>query len=869
MEHIPSAGTKAAEQKVFLDQPSNPDQASYRGREYTVLSSQQLRQDPTISGCASIGAQLIEHQETHPPIQKPPLPLVTEESPKQTELHKFLHYIENEYHFYIQEDREQVKKFFTDILPQLHLDDRERFILAKQIAECNPIIAAEYIPQFQLNNENDRIAAARIIATKNANALALYIRQFSITNEEERVKLFTICFTTNNSAKLEDGDRLPALFDRFDIQEEPHRIQCLHLYMQGTSTLYCYNFDKFHISDPTVEEQVIDQFIRYDLQQTDPGLPYIIQQFSHLTSQKRLEIAKKYAEVVPEKTLKSLIRFQIHDLVSIQEVLRAALKANASVVISYLEKQGILDDPEGAPIEFLMIYLECILQDPSVTSHIDINEEQFPESLQKIYKELYDQASETGHQKQWVVWTKTVLPLFISHIPPDQIQHLGEWLKVVSKYHNPQQRIEMVRSMCALCQKGLWNSYVEFIGTQPTKAKHLLAPFLLSLQTSTHPLPPFWTTELSRFSDEGKQAPILIQVLNLLCHDSRFSPVEKMKILSLMVPPSTPPLTTKAKLAQCCSNAAIVSTLLQNETIDKLKEACASDHPKAFSALLNESIGTIFPSLQNSEALQHWSETFGRSRLPNAILLYKGTLSSSVTSNYTQEDKIKCLQALDSFIRSVLTNTFHSSRYQQETSPHLTKVFEGRETLAEAWKEGEKQNIEDGRYAGCTIVDSDDPFDLLLSGEVSGSCQAVDRDPDHSKSLLGTILNGENRLLVLKDQTGKIIGRQIFRLLWEPVQQKPVLFLERFYPRDDVELQREIAPKLLNFAIQRAGRLHLPLLSNFEGTNRIDLPESDRPIVALGGPAPYVYSDAVGQGVDNKDGIYQITRAQIVWTPQS
>ncbi|MBA3602992.1 MAG: hypothetical protein H0W50_04985 [Parachlamydiaceae bacterium] len=139
-------------------------------------------------------------------------------------------------------------------------------------------------------------------------------------------------------------------------------------------------------------------------------------------------------------------------------------------------------------------------------------------------------------------------------------------------------------------------------------------------------------------------------------------------------------------------------------------------------------------------------------------------------------------------------------------------------------------------YEGFSIVDSDHYEDLFLSGtEVEGSCQAVDGSPTLNKCLMGYVFDGKNRLLAIKNKEGKIIARQIFRILWNG--KEPVLFLEGVYPRlVDPKLKLAIEA----FAKQRAKALDLQLLT-IDPTK----PKYESSISSLStlDPVPYEYSD--------------------------
>jgi len=150
-----------------------------------------------------------------------------------------------------------------------------------------------------------------------------------------------------------------------------------------------------------------------------------------------------------------------------------------------------------------------------------------------------------------------------------------------------------------------------------------------------------------------------------------------------------------------------------------------------------------------------------------------------------------------------------------------------------------------------TVLASDDPIDLLLCGtDVSGSCQHVEQSPDKNKGLLGYLLDGKNRVLVIKDGRGKIVARSMLRLLWDG--EKPVLFRERFYP-DALSVKERDALNAL--AKQIAAELGMTLTS-FEGGAFYG-----KDLQALGGPAPYEYSDAAG-GVQ-ANGRYSIQNVKV------
>jgi hypothetical protein len=195
----------------------------------------------------------------------------------------------------------------------------------------------------------------------------------------------------------------------------------------------------------------------------------------------------------------------------------------------------------------------------------------------------------------------------------------------------------------------------------------------------------------------------------------------------------------------------------------------------------------------------------------------------------------------------MLEGTLGQQRYDIGKSLHLKTVFSGREALFEQWKKGAVVQLENflsspsgkdkkqgpTKYDRWTLVDTDDTQDLFLCGtEVKGSCQTIDGIPERNKCLMAYVIDGKNRLLAIKDHSGRIIARHILRILWDGNQ--PVLMLERLYP---TVVAAELQEALKSFAQQRAGELGLPLLNIGDGTGT-PYPHS---IESLGSNAPFEY----------------------------
>ncbi len=139
------------------------------------------------------------------------------------------------------------------------------------------------------------------------------------------------------------------------------------------------------------------------------------------------------------------------------------------------------------------------------------------------------------------------------------------------------------------------------------------------------------------------------------------------------------------------------------------------------------------------------------------------------------------------------------------------------------------------------VIDTDDWQDLFLSGtEVEGSCQRVDGDPFFNKCLLAYVMDGKNRMLAVKDSSGKIVARSIFRLLWDDTNQKPLLFQDAIYPWP---CRKDLVSALNQHAEKRAKELDCLLVTrNFDREEMSDYPGT---AVSLGSSCPYEYADAL------------------------
>lgn len=163
-------------------------------------------------------------------------------------------------------------------------------------------------------------------------------------------------------------------------------------------------------------------------------------------------------------------------------------------------------------------------------------------------------------------------------------------------------------------------------------------------------------------------------------------------------------------------------------------------------------------------------------------------------------------------------------------------------------------------HAGWIIADTDHPPHMLMLGtDVAGSCQSVDGNPRLNKCLIGGyVLSGHVRAIAILDPTGRIVARNILRLMFDKTSNKPVLFLEEIYPVTAPSVYRQA---ILTFAKMRALQLGCSLLA--KGADNFAAVEYPNPIETLQiNAAEYV--DAIG---GPQSAPYAISGAKVIFDP--
>jgi hypothetical protein len=260
----------------------------------------------------------------------------------------------------------------------------------------------------------------------------------------------------------------------------------------------------------------------------------------------------------------------------------------------------------------------------------------------------------------------------------------------------------------------------------------------------------------------------------------------------------------------------------------------AFDNIKTKQSLL---MRTLVGNDQETSDLQAaWNRTFGSCIKPEAILVFASKiqqLNNPLISEY-----------LHNYIQSVFQGTFQEQRYVVEpNNPHLQAV----QQYLPSWRQSITKTLSRSQQ----IIDTDDPYHLLLCGVGMSSCLDVSiGQPNYVKGLLGYLMNGATRMIAVVDE-GRVVARVITRLVLLSNPKDPsraAIFMERLYGDEKYE------DALIEMAHEKATQMQLPLT-----TFGYDTGKKHPPVYIVKGEFPE-YSDAIGH-VMEEEGSFQITNA--------
>lgn len=437
-------------------------------------------------------------------------------------------------------------------------------------------------------------------------------------------------------------------------------------------------------------------------------------------------------------------------------------------------------------------YLPLLLQFLDIFQEYGIKEllvKNFGQAAENLWPLIQDASKMTDplvrkEKMEWVL--KLLMSLRGIKIPEEEISANYVLLSSLYNHRNPETREEITKIFLSLYDKGN-EEFLEVWKTIRTKLKSeintekkkvwmipglLLVPYLTKDQpTQDETYKAFMKSKSDMF--DGKKLDALAQALLTLKDKMEMKNAKNWLQLSL-----------GAKSKEERMKQAIFLTTICNMGMGKLVENLDS-FEKAREQMKISFIQSF--DLQSINDLdKKYNDTLETLRNPSALLTYQSTLFKGLSK--IEYNGLHPL--LSQFVKGIIEGTYPHIRYQ--SSEHLTTVFKGHRKLFSEWKKGEKIKAKDLYQAAPNakerynpeweVIDTDNAEDMLLMGtEVQKSCQKITYEASKSKCLINYIMDGKNRLIAVKDSDGRLIGRCVIRILWDPVAKKSVVFRETLY----------------------------------------------------------------------------------------
>lgn len=344
-----------------------------------------------------------------------------------------------------------------------------------------------------------------------------------------------------------------------------------------------------------------------------------------------------------------------------------------------------------------------------------------------------------------------------------------------------------------------------------------------------------------RMYKDGNAKASALTALHTLMASAPLTTHEKAQVLQCIF---THPPRTMDERKQKKNQLEVVRALVEFRAYDALKGLKSAEE-------LNQSLNAVFRRALNLDAvdweaaLEQWSQPREQMAF---YALYKYTAQLQ-TLSYVRE-MFQALDCLKEWTMAVIRGDLGTWRHDTKRNPHLSVIEEHHPGILSKWQK--KRQHDHGKY----IVQVTDHWsDLLLCGEVTGSCLRVGERVIFNKCLLGPLVDGKHMLLVIKEAEGeRSIARCMLRLLWDEGDKTAVLVLEKCYR--DPHVQGEMLSAMETMGREVAKELGIPLVraKNFVIHRELRYPNH---IVALEGPAPFEYVDAADLQVQRR-GSYTI-----------
>ncbi len=845
------------------------------------------------------------------------------------------------------------------------ITDPDKLIeIAKLAAAQDGWGISKHIGNYHITNQEALIEIAKLAAQQNGKGVSEYIENYHIVDPNVRAEIAKL-------AAQQNGEGVSQYIRNYGITNQAALIAIAKLVAQQNGWAASYYIRNYGIENSAARAEIA----KLAAQQSGGGVSYYIKNYD-LEGDVLIEIAKLAAQQDGAEVSEYIENYGITNQDALIEIAKLAVQQNGEGASYCIRHYGIRDPQALREIALLAVAQNANSLEVFIGYGMD-SEEEFRDQAIQVLRNLFDKKG--------------------SRLAEDST--LFKALNELQRYRN----LSIMAALAVKCndflQKAIPDEVAAYVKACEKKSVHMQLPLLVLAQ---------WgegeggdRKEVLDFLQEERDGlrnattghmQLLLRFLVDLSREA-ISDVTRWKLLAKAVEGSKRSTESKKgkkspaeqerekskreeESTRSWSRLAGLATLCDQSTPSRVEAvASASSFSKGLSdgtkALLQARGVISSDAVVDDTFWEQYRETFGQTRVPEALLLYMKTIQP------LKDERL--MRAAREFVQGVLTGTFHADRYNPARSPHLKKLAEEAPEVFAAWQSGAhtkklgrteepkkevsvdyvayfRQKIGDGhakiggeeqmpqllrlvsdeealrRYqaqddptkmpaipsggaaaegrisdaeAMCiqllhpkttveqkkalldslptrldsrlelnndikalrkgpvrgmgelTVVNSDDWQDLFLCGtEVLGSCQRIDGQAELNKCLLDYCLDGKNRLLAVKDASGKIVARCIFRLLWDEEKGRPVLFQERIYPATCLP---EHQKALDGLALEIASEMGCPLATCNE---RGDRTTTIIRLQSYGGPAPYEYVDATN-GVE-EEGMFTITGAHLV-----
>jgi|GEM_PF-3863988 len=703
-------------------------------------------------------------------------------------------------------------------------NEAEKVRIALLEARRDPVKVCREIGSYNIQSQSARIEIAKAVAETDGEVVSHCIENFNISDEDARVEIAMI-------ACSQSIDSIHGYFQNYQIKSEQNRIMLAKHY----ATCDTPSWIGFKISDFQIEDQEALLDIGRRMLSTSPRrLLFLLNSFGFEDQAVLIDFARRAAP--NQGCLKLLATVGIQDRAEFLQIARIAAAYEDPVEVP---KYFRFAPPESKIEEFEIVsaafYAPICAGRPFDVSCGDLG---YTEEEMRSLVVAYCKAKswDPGLADPLDHWTLYMLgECGVRGLSQDETERALKQAAPLTTYHDPSMRQKLgsdIAERFRLCQEPLPEN-----GTKKPRSEissmliHLAELRKLINEETRNKL-----MSLAGHSDfkDGPRQRIFERFVSLIINDHELSDQSKKSLLEQMA--------RFPKVKELVAFCGIAEAAMKMD-LQKFDEAFqgAADPSEAMKRCERILVEEACPGLHGD--VNAYAKTLAGYRVPFALSIYAAKLK-----DLPPRDRERAQQAFHEFVVQILEDptgeTFRQTRYGSN-HPHLDLLSPAR---LEAWKKGETSawgEISEYAPEKCgkwTFIDTDSPEDLLLCGtEIAGSCQTIHGQPDKVKGLLGYLIDGKNRMIAIKDESGRIRARCLFSILLTQ-EGEPVLMLETMYT---AKMDREAEIALERFAVRRAQALGMRMFSQVEPIGYKCSPYPN-PLRSVSEAAPFEYRDSCG-----------------------